>query len=155
MADVWDVTVSVRDIDGDPSTWGFYLDTALAPAAVATAAEAIIEAADVLNGGVVTGVRATLVIDTTGWTLKSTATDYDRRQGGRFFFNAANGQKPFITLPTFRQGVYVPAGSENIDKTDTEVAAFLAALLGTSSVSNVGSELLTSGEAYETFGGKR
>jgi len=153
------VTVSVQDQDQETGSFSFYLDDALTGASRDTAIQSIVEAADVLIDGIVTGVTVAAQADTTGWTLKSSVDgSNDKLIGGRFIFTGTgNVGKAQLTLPSFENDnvLYVPAGSENIDTTDTDVAAFLAAFVGTSTVTNQGVEIAAISQAYEVFGNKR
>lgn len=154
---VYAVQATVTDSDNKSSSFSFFLDDALDVAAATAAAKSIIEAADPLFDGIVTGVTMALAVDTTGWTLKSATTgENDRLIGGKFVFaGAGNVGRKSLTLPSFENDTYVPPGSENIDQSDPDIAAFLAAFLGTSTTTNQGIELLTTVEAVETFGGKK
>jgi hypothetical protein len=148
------VKVAVRDSDGETSSFQFYLDSTVTDPTVP--AQAIIEDADPLMDGVVVSVGITQDVDLTGWTLKSAATaPNDRLVGGRFIFRSPEGYRTFLTLPTFDKATYVPAGSENIDTSNADVAAFLGTFLGSQTNTSQGIEVTALDQAYEVHGGKR
>jgi len=148
------VTVSVQDADGQNSKFSFYIGSIVSDPTAAI--QGIVEDADALIAGVIQGVSITTPIDLVGLTLKTAeSAQNDRAIGGYFSLRNANNFRASMTLPTFRNDLYVPAGSENIDLTDTAVAAFLAGLQGTTLTTNQDQEVNTVDQAYETFAGKR
>lgn len=148
------VKATVQDSDQESSTFQFYLDdTIVSPE---TAIQNILEAADPLIDGIITDVTLSLNVDRTGWTLKTVQTaENDRLVGGRFIFRTPEGYKTSFTLPTFDKDTYVPAGSENIDQANADVAAFLAAFIGTQTNTSQGIEVTALDQAYEVHGGKK
>lgn len=82
-----------------------------------------------ISAGQVTGASATVSLDLSTATLKSVISNVsDAGQKGYFkFASAVTGFARKIFLPTFREDMIV-AGSDSIDTTDTDVAAFVAAM---------------------------
>lgn len=149
----YQVTASVIDSDQEVSSFTFYLATA--DPDPAGSAQSILEAADPLIDGIVTNVSITEVIDISGWTLKVAQTaENDRLVGGRFIWTAG-AARTTLTLPTFDKATYVPAGSENIDQVNVDVAAFIAAFLAESTVTNQETAITAVEQAYEVHGGKK
>lgn len=148
------VSVQVRDSDGEVSSFSFYLDSTVTTPL--TPITSILEAIDPLIDGVIISASMAESIDLTGMTLKSAeSAANDRLIGGRFIFRTPEGYRTSLTLPTFDKATYVPAGSENIDTANADVAAFLAAFLGTTTNTAQGIEVTALDLAYEVHGGKR
>jgi hypothetical protein len=148
------VKVSVQDSDGESSSFSFYLDDTVTDPAVT--AQAIIEDADVLMNGFITGVGITQDVSLAGWTIKTAqAAANDRLVGGRFIWRTPEGYRTSFTLPTFDNATYVPAGSENIDQANADVTAFLATFLGQQTNTSQGIEVTAIEAAYEVHGGKK
>lgn len=149
---VWKVTASVLDGEGKTSPLSFYLDSTLTAAQVETAAQAIIEKADVLMLGAIQSVTASYVMDISGWTLTGApAAQSNRSYKGRFMHSTATGFINRVSLPTFSI-IYVLPNSPNIDQAHADVAAFLTAFLAQSTVDERDEALTALQKAYEVFG---
>lgn len=147
------VVANVLDSDGESSTFSFYLGAA--DPDPAGSAQSILEAADPLIDGIITSLGITEEIDISGWTLKVAQTaENDRLVGGRFLWGAG-AARTSLTLPTFDNTTYVPAGSENIDQAHIDVAAFITAFLAELTTTNQETEITLLEQAYEVHGGKK
>lgn len=156
MAIPWTVKVTVLDADQEIGSFSFNLGSVLDLAGATSAAQSIIAAIDPLIDGVIQAATITNQIDLSGQSLKSAVTaQTDRLVGGRFIFSSAENFKTMMTLPTFDTSTYVPAGSENIDTANVDVAAFLAACTGTTLTTKQDNECNTVDKAYEVYGGKK
>lgn len=125
-------------------------------AALAAAAETIVEAMDILSDGRLAGVSATIDIDTTGWTVQGTAgVGSDVEIGGRMIFRTA-GSAFFskITIPAFLKDAYTVVGGL-IDPTIADVAAFILAVTGNGVATNHWEDIVSFDDGYEVFNGKR
>lgn len=152
----WTVKVSVQDGDGEIGSFSFNLGSALDLAGATSAAQSIISALDPLIDGVIKGASIVNSIDLSAQGLKSAVTaQTDKRVGGRFVFSSAEGFRTYMTLPSFDVNSYVPAGSENIDQANVDVAAFIAACQGTTLTTSQDNECNTVDAAYEVYGGKK
>lgn len=157
MARPTQVTVTVRDLDGDTAQWGFFVGSGQATlAAILAQVEPVVEAAALLMTGVIEQVQLTIPVNISGYTLTPSAgQDQDRRVGGRFVFKTADNDKAQINLPSFDIETYVPTPGSLIDTTDANVSNFIVAV-GTSAIAtNQDKDLTALATAYETYGGKK
>jgi len=143
----WEVSATVADRDKNLRSFSFNLPSALTFAAATTAAETVIAAAATLLNGVVVryGLLGGKYETSYPATLPVEGSDVERK--GVFVFNTAVfGQHVKIELPSINN-TYVVDGSNIIDQADTDVAAFIAAVIdtglgaGNSPVSSTGADI--------------
>lgn len=152
----WKVTATIRDAEGDASSFSFFCADTYTPATLAAFIEPIFVLIDSLIDGVIINVGATQEIDMTGWAVKGAiAGQHDRREGGRFVWLAGNGARSTFTLPTFKQDTYVAANASEINTAHADVSALVTAFIAGDTVTQYGFPLTVLEAAYETFGGKK
>ena len=156
MAKPTTVTVTIEDNDGDTCTMSFNLGSTIDTlASIESAAQSVVEDLQAMITGTVTEVKFSKPFDLSGWTLAASGgTAQDKLVGGRFIFVTADGIPATINAPTLDLAKVI-ASSKNIDQTDADVTAFIAAVLGTTAATNQDKELTAISKAYETYGGRQ
>jgi hypothetical protein len=156
MAKPTTVSVKILDSDGEYCSSSFNLGSSIDTlASIEAAAKAVVEDLQACITGQVTEVKFSKPLDISTWTLApSDGDDTDKLVGGRFIFITDDAIPSTFNLPTFDLAKVV-ASSKNIDQTDADVTAFLAACLGTTLTTNQDKELTSLSKAYETYGGRQ
>lgn len=109
---------------------------------------------DGLIFGKIVAVQAVVELDLPGGLRAVAAGNSDVEKGGRFLFNAANGKRGRVTLPTFNEAFVIP-GTDLIDPANTAVDDLVLELVGQGWTESNGSDLVALHEAYEVYGGNR
>lgn len=153
MAFVLKPTLSIeftfRDNDGARSTTEIILPGATTPAAAQTFATAIQPLLAALSDAVIVGMNVIL-----GYYEDAIPTipSSDIENKGVFLFNAANGIRSSIAIPSVLESVLQP-NNRDIDQANTAVDAFITAMtagLGGTQPSNAsGADLVTVRDAYK------
>lgn len=122
---MWGLNFTVRDSDGDRSTFRVNLPTATAQADVVLFAQALALLADDVIEGVIESIQATLNIALPAG-LETTTTNSDVEHGARFSFQTANGFSTSFRLPTIMDSMLV---GKNVYQADPNMAAFIAGIV--------------------------
>ena len=160
MATPTRVVVTVLDnVDQNKSTFSFFISSTINTlAGIQGAAQAVIEEAQTLMTGTVSKVQATIGLDISGYTLvEAPGGDTDRLIAGRIAISAVSNpnSKAVISLPTFDIVTYVPVPGNDVDQAQADVAAFIADLFASGSVSNSSDIDMDFVDSFkETHGGK-
>jgi hypothetical protein len=125
------VTINVQCVDSKnkASSTRIRVPTGFSIPQYIEAAQAILQLVANLQVGMITGATLTFSIDLSGLSLKTVANVLaDVSQKGYFSFTSAvTGFFKRFAIPTFSEDL-VAVGSDAIDTTDTDVAAFVAAM---------------------------
>jgi len=158
MARATTVSYTVSDVDDQTTTRRFYLGSAINTiAGIETAAQSVLEALSACITGDITQVQVTLPLDPSGWTLAPSTSSsgvQDRQVGAEIILRNIDNIRASITLPTFDPDKGV-AGSNVVDDQDADIAALIAAMMGTTFATAQNIEVTTFDAAFETFAGKR
>ena len=141
--------IAFRDNDGARSTSEVTLPGATTAAAAITFATAMIPLIGALSDAVITGYN--LIIGYTENALP-TIPSSDVENKGVFVFNAANGIKSTLSIPSILEAV-LQSNNRDIDQANTDVDDFIVAmtggLSGTSPSNGAGSDLVGVKDAYK------
>ncbi|MCZ7544890.1 MAG: hypothetical protein M5R40_15810 [Anaerolineae bacterium] len=121
------VMLSVIDEKGKTSTTEVKLPTATVWADAVIMAQQIALLIDPLILGAITRVGVTADVELPVGLAASASANSDVEEGARFQFRTENGFYTGLRLPTFDESLIV-AGTRGVDLTDTDVAAFVAAM---------------------------
>lgn len=123
------VNIQVQDSKGKTSGTKIRVPTGFSIAQYIEFAQAIMQLIANMQVGVITGGSISFGLDLSGLGLKTVANVLaDTAQKGYFSFaSAVTGFFKKLRIPTFREDL-VSVGSDAIDTTSTEVAAFVAAM---------------------------
>jgi len=143
------VTYTFRDNDGKESTSEVLIPGATTAAAAVTFANALrllivaLSDAVCITQNVILGYYENAI---------PTIPSSDIENKGVFLFNAANGLKSSIAVPSILEAV-LQANNQDIDQTNSDVSAFIDAmtlgLSGTNPVNASGTDLTSMREAYK------
>lgn len=157
MAKPTRITATIREASDDleTSTMSFYLGSSIATiASIEAAAKQVLEALQECITGDIIQVQISFPIDVSGWTLSpAIGTDTDKLVGARLVMASADPFYAQINLPTFDLAKL--GSGKDVDQGDTEITAFLAALVGTTLTTSQDVEVNTVSAFYRTFGGKK
>ena len=157
MAKPTKVQVKIQEASDDQeiTTMSFYLGSTIATiVSIEAAAKQVVEALQEIITGDVIEVRFSYPIDTSGWTLTpAIGTDTDRLVSARLVMASADPFYAQLNFPTFDLAKL--GTGKDVDQGDVEVAALLAALVGTTLATSQDQEVNTVSAFYRTFGGKK
>ena len=122
------IIATVADASGDESTTEINVPAGTAIAALTTFAVSWLTAMNLIIYGKILSAVAYLnpaLITLTGNTLSATAMV--ERQG-HFIFLSASGQRVEVNLPTLAEGIVAATTTDELDQSDTQTAAFIAAM---------------------------
>jgi len=124
---IFEIYVVVEDAKGDKSTVAIPIP---APTALSDIPEAVQDMTALLvpmvTGGIV-GAGMRVEVDVTGVSTAVAGAVADVQEKARFVFRGANMFLKSLSIPTFPEALFV-AGSNEVDITDTDVAAFVTAM---------------------------
>lgn len=160
MAKPTRITVKIRETGGDQeeTRMSFYLGSSINTlAGIETAAQLVIEGLQACITGQVYEAAMSLSFDTSGWTLTPTGgTATDRLVGARLVLASDEPFYAQINLPTFDLAKLTAAGEKTVNQSDTDIAAFLAAVTtGTVITTNEDNEVSDIVSFLRTFGGRK
>ena len=160
-----DIILTIEDKSGDQATASVRVNEALI-ADIVTFTAAWATAVNNVIFGVIRSAIAHIVVQTnllTGNTMVDTA---DVEHVGKFVFEAINGQRVLINIPTLNEAAVLAHASDNLDQAEPEVAAFIAAMVsgiavtgGTIQPCDIGessiNEVIFAREAFKNSGARR
>lgn len=151
------VVVQEATADGEESRMSFNIGSSIDTlSSIEIAAKSVIEALQAIVTGTVVAVSFSKPIDISGWTLApSDGVDTDKLVGARLIMASADPFYAQLNFPTFDLAKLEAAGSKNVDQTDADVIALLAALQGTTLTTNQDQEVDTVDQFYRTYGSKK
>lgn len=128
MAVGWGIIYSFRDAKGETSTTELRLPAATTQVRVVDFAGQMATLINSLTTGVITRVGVVLDVSLPGGLRTTPDLDSDVEEGGRFQFGTSGGFYTSMRIPTFDETL-VSAGSDAIDTEDSDVAAFVNAMV--------------------------
>lgn len=119
------IRFKVTDADGDPSNTEIHVPTGFTVAQYSQFANDYANAMDdIVLGAIATKATMTVPIDISGLTGNTIDPTSDVEQIAAFQFLDANGEPVDVNVPGVLQADVV-GGTDNLDTTDTEIAAFI------------------------------
>lgn len=124
------VIITVRDNKGKISTTEVKIPTGLTLANMIEFAQDLITLFDAITSGVIIGVSIGISVDTSGLGLTAVAgSTADVEEKGVFQFVTSGGFYTTVNVPCIADSDVV-SGSDAIDQSDPDIAAFIAAMTG-------------------------
>jgi len=143
------IEFSFRDNDGARSTTEILLPGSVSAAAAITFATALRPLLSALSDAVLVGMN--LIIGYQESSIPSIPSS-DVENKGVLLFNAANGIKSSISIPSILESV-LQSNNRDIDQSNSDVDAFITAmtagLSGTQPVNASGADLVSTKDAYK------
>lgn len=123
------IIFSIKDNKGKISTTEVKIPTGITLSNMIEFAGDMAVLIDAITTGQIVGVSLGISIDTSALGLTAAAgSTADVEEKGRFQFQTAGGYYTTVNIPCFSD-TDVIAGSDSIDQSDTEVAAWLTAMI--------------------------
>lgn len=134
MARPYEIYYIIEDGDGKKSRTSFYVDAAVAPAELPAAIDALAMLLCPLLDGAIVDAGYIMAQDLSAGTWYNgldnvVATTADVEEGATVVFQSAEYYKTSARLATFKESLIV-TGTDLVNTSDTDVAAFLAAMTG-------------------------
>jgi hypothetical protein len=122
------IVISFQDAKGETSTTMVNVPTGLTLANLTIFAQEMVKLIDAQINGIITrvGLAVTIALPTGINISPNSASDVE--EGGYFSFRTAGGYFTSLRIPTFLESL-ISAGSADIDTSDPDVAAFVAAMI--------------------------
>jgi len=127
MAEPDKAVFSYLDQAGKRATSTMYFTTGLTLAQITEGLSAMALLIDGVVGALITGINALIPVDISGLTSNTTGVTSDVEEVGEFIGVTAAGRKTLFNVPGIKDNLSV-AGSDDLDLTDTDIAAFITAL---------------------------
>jgi hypothetical protein len=127
MAIAFQVVYSYLDDSGKTGTQAIDIPITFSLAQYTEFGRAMAALIDEIVHGVVSSAALTVNVDISGLTSNTLVADSDVEEIGSFQFSTADNRRVLINVPAFDESK-VLAGSDNLDISDTDVAAFIAAI---------------------------
>lgn len=121
------ILYSVQDEKGKTSTTTINLPSAVAFADATLFAAELAKLINPLIGGAITRIGIAFTVALPAGLRASPLANSDVEEGARFQFSTTNGFFSGMRIPTFLES-FITAGTKDVDLTDTDVAAFVAAM---------------------------
>ena len=129
---------TIEDEKRQVSTVEIPLPDSVGLANIPYAVQAVGDLLEPLIQGRIRAAGARVEVDTSGFGWSAVAgVAADVQEGARFVFRTVNGFLKSLRLPTFNESLIV-ATTDNVDTTDTDVAAFTAAMTSGVDLTGVG-----------------
>lgn len=122
----YSITLSISDAKGDQSLVTIPVSSSETVVNVIDFAEAIIPLIQPLVTGALRAAEVSIPVAFTPWPAVASVADVQEK--ARFAFRTANGFLKHLSLPTFLESLFTP-GSRDVDLADTNVAAFVTAMV--------------------------
>lgn len=122
------VVISFQDAKGETSTTIVNIPTGLTLANITIFAQEMVKLVDAMINGIVTRVGLAVTIPLPSGINISPNSISDVEEGGYFQFRTAGGYHTSLRIPTILESL-VSLGSSDIDTSDPDVAAFVAAMI--------------------------
>lgn len=124
------IIITVRDNKGKISTTEVKIPTGLSLDNMIEFAQDLIVLFDAITNGVIIGVSIGISVDTSGLGLTAAAgSTADVEEKGVFQFQTAGGFYTTVNVPAISDSDVV-SGSDALDQSDPDIAAFIAAMTG-------------------------
>lgn len=149
MARPYVVNFTVEDGEGKKSTGTFYIDSAQTIANAQTEAEGFIGDIAPMVSGAITSADLSIPLDV--GTPPTPNAQSNIRYKFRAILKSALDYVAVLTIPAANQSLVVD-GSNVVDSTDVDVAAFLAAVITRPIVTSHDEPITTISKFYEVFG---
>ena len=125
MAEPVEIVATYRDQASKEGTNTMYVADGLTIAQMTEGVQALAQLADAVVNAVIRGFDFVISIDLSGLTGNSTGQTSDVQEVGEFIFATAANRPVQLNLPCINDAAS-PAGSDDIDQTDTDMAAIIA-----------------------------
>lgn len=123
-----EIITTIEDRSGDKATTSVYVLDASTVANLNTFAPAWATALNNFIFGKILSMIALILPTITGLTNNTLLDSSDVEHKGKFVFRAQNGIKLECNIPALDEAVVSAYSSDTLDQTNTEVAAFIAAM---------------------------
>jgi len=124
----YSVIFSFRDAKGKNSTTEVNIPTGLTLANMVIFGQEMAKLIDPLISGVITRIGLALSVALPSGLASSPVSTSDVEEGGKFQFSTAGGYYTGMRIPTWVESL-VSAGSDDINTVDSDVAAFITAMI--------------------------
>lgn len=124
----YSVIFSFRDAKGKTSTTEVNVPTGLTLANMTIFAQEMGKLIDPLISGVITRIGVAISVALPAGLDASPVSTSDVEEGGKFQFSTAGGYYTGLRIPTWLESL-VSSGSDDINTVDTDVAAFVTAMI--------------------------
>lgn len=131
----YSVQLTISDAKGEQSVVSIPLPTATSITDASLFAEQVIPLIEPLVNGALRDARLSVPIPYTPWI--ATASISDVQEKARFAFRTVNDFLKLISIPSVVESIFSP-GTKNVDTTDTDVAAFVTAMVDGIDLTGVG-----------------
>lgn len=125
MAKATDLTYSVEDADGDVATTTVKVPSTATLVDLQEFAEAQATLIDAVLDGKIIGAGGSFNIDISGLTVNLSSGADDVEDIGSFQFRTVDGRPVIVNIPCLDEDKVI-VGADDLDQTDTDVAAFIA-----------------------------
>lgn len=122
------IVLSFQDAKGEPSTTMINVPTGLTLANAIIFGQEMAKLVDAMINGIITRVGLAVTIPLPAGINIAPNSISDVEEGGYFQFRTAGGYHTSCRIPTFLESL-VTLGSSDIDTSDPDVAAFVAAMI--------------------------
>lgn len=144
-------TITVRDSEGHESVVNFNITGAADNAAAVAAANAIRPLVEAITDGVVARQELTEILHT---NAAIPGGNVDNELKATFSFVTADDTVTQVSIPAFDRSKLI-ANQSNVDTSDTDVAAFLAALYASPWTDSRAADIVSLRAAKESYSNRR
>ncbi len=127
MAEPIELTGTYTDQANKKATNTLYLAAGLTIAQFTEGIQALSSLIDAVLGAIINGLQFTVAIDLSGLTSNEASTTSDVEEVGEFIFTTGQNRPVIVNLPGILD-TFSPAGSDNLDLADSDIAAFVTAI---------------------------
>jgi len=120
------IVFTVSDAKGDQATFSIPIPDGTAYADIVEFAQEMAELLNPLINAALRDLHITIPIPFTPWTAAASISDIQEK--ARFAFRTVNGFLKHVSLPAAVESIFSP-GSRNVDLANTDVAAFVTAMV--------------------------
>lgn len=125
MAEPLELVGTYRDQANKEATNTLYVTDGLTIAQMTEGVQALVQLIDEVLNAVIRGFDFVLSVDLSGLTGNSTGQTSDVQEVGEFIFATGANRPVVLNLPCINDAAS-PAGSDDIDQSDTDMAAIIA-----------------------------
>lgn len=120
------VVFTISDAKGDQSTFSIPIPSSVLIDDIADFAQALADLIEPLCNGALRDLHFTIPVPFTPWAAAASISDIQEK--ARFAFRTVNGFLKHVSIPTAVESIFA-AGSRDVDLADTDVAAFVTAMV--------------------------